>query len=119
MKRWFFAGCIALAVTFWSGCSWTDHGGTHHLIVGLGFGIVTTTNRTGVEVRDDRVLGAMIGPDGGGVGWLRRHRVAIDPEKASNTVVSIKATPLALTVKNFDPYFTNTNLPNKKGEQDK
>jgi hypothetical protein len=91
------------------GCSWTDSGGTHHLIVGVGFGIITTTNRSGVEVRDSRVLGGEIGPDGAGLGWMQHHRVAIDPALASNVVVSIKASRMGITVKNFDPYSSNTN----------
>ena len=94
----------ALCLAVFSGCCWTDKHGTHHLIVGLGFGVITTTNRVGVDVRDSRILGAEIGPDGVGVGWAQHHRVAIDPAMASNVVVSIKANPFGLTVKNFDPY---------------
>jgi hypothetical protein len=90
-----------------TGCSWTDKSGTHHLIVGIGFGIITTTNRAGVEVFDSHVLGAEAGPNGFGVGLLRHHRVAIDPALASNVVVSVNANPFSLTVKNFDPYSTN------------
>ena len=97
-----------------SGCSWTDKGGTHHLIVGIGFAVVTCTNRTGVEVRDDRALGLMLGTDGGGIGWMRHHLVAIDPERASNAIVSIKATPFNLTIRNFDPYSKDTNQPNQE-----
>jgi hypothetical protein len=101
---WLLASSLVL-----SGCSWTDSGGTHHLIVGLGFGIITTTNRSGVEVRDSRVLGGEIGPDGVGLGWMQHHRVAIDPAVASNVVISIKASRMGITVKNFDPYSSNTN----------
>jgi hypothetical protein len=91
------------------GCSWTDAGGTHHLIVGVGFGIITTTNRVGVEVRDSRVLGGEIGSDGVGLGWMQHHRVVIDPALASNVVVSVKASRMGITVRNFDPYSSNTN----------
>ena len=52
-----------MAVAGDAGCSWTDKNGTHHLIVGIGFGVVTTTNRAGVDVYDARVLGGEIGPD--------------------------------------------------------
>lgn len=101
--------CLVCSVLAQTGCSWTDAHGTHHLIVGLGFGVVTTTNRPGVDVYDARVLGAMAGPDGAGVGWMQQHRVAIDPALASNVVVSIKATPGSVTVKSFDPYAHGTN----------
>jgi hypothetical protein len=106
-------GALALVA---SGCSWTDKIGTHHLIVGIGFAVVTSTNRTGVEIRDDQALGLMVGPDSGGVGWMRHHRVVIDPERASNTVVSVKATPFSLTIKNFDPYSTQPKNPKQTKE---
>lgn len=112
MKRWKTISLLP-GITFLSllctGCSWTDKGGTHHLIVGIGFGVITTTDRVGVDVRDSRVLGAEIGSDGVGVGWMRHHRAVIDPAIASNTIVSIKANPFGLTIKNFDPYSTNNN----------
>ena len=98
---------LCLLGLFLVGCSWTDQHGTHHLIVGIGFGVVTTTNRPGVEVYDARVLGLMAGPEGAGAGWMRQHQVAIDPALASNVVIGIKANPFNLTVKNFDPYSTN------------
>ena len=102
--------CLCVLSLILSGCSWTDTGGTHRLIVGVGFGVITTTNRPGVEVRDSRVLGGEIGPEGVGVGWMQHHQVTIDPALASNVVVSVKANPFALTVKNFDPYSVNTNI---------
>ena len=58
---------LALSMAL-SGCSWTDDGGTHHLIVGVGFGIITTTNRPGVEVHDSRILGGEFAPNSLGVG---------------------------------------------------
>jgi len=109
----YFAVCLAILAGT-AGCSWTDKSGTHHLIVGLGFGIITTTNCTGVEVRDSQVLGAAVEADGAGIGWMRHHRVAINPTLASNVVISIKANPCSLTVKNFDPYSTVTNKPTKE-----
>lgn len=92
-----------------SGCAWTDKQGTHHLIVGVGFGIVTTKNEPGVDVMDSRILGAEIGSFGGGLGWLQHHRVVIDPKLASDVVVSVNSNPLGLTVKNFNPYSTIVN----------
>ncbi len=99
--------CLSAFALPVSGCSWTDAGGTHHLIVGLGFGVITTTNRAGLEVRDSRVLGAEIGPDGAGAGWMRHHHVAINPALASNVVVSIKADSFGLAVRILDPNSAN------------
>lgn len=99
------------------GCSWTDKGGTHHLVVGIGFGVITTTNCPGVDVYDSRVLGGEFGPNGVGLGWMQHHRVTIDPALASNVVVSIKSSHLGITVKNFDPYQTNTNVINTSTNQ--
>jgi hypothetical protein len=113
-KEW-WAGIIAtlclsfIMVVSATGCSWTDNQGTHHLIVGVGFGIITTTNRVGVEVRDSRILGGEFGPDTVGLGWMAHHRTAIDPAIASNVVISVKARGMNLTIKNFDPYGTNRN----------
>ena len=86
-----------------SGCSWTDKNGTHHLIVGLGFGVITTTNRLGVDILNAHVLGATIGSDVAGVGWVQNHHVSIDPQVISNLVISVKATPFSTTVRNFNP----------------
>jgi hypothetical protein len=100
------------------GCSWTDRHGTHHLIVGFGLGVVTTTNRPGVDVYDGRVLGALAGPQGAGVGWMQQHRVQIDPLLASNVVVSIRANPGSLTVTHFDLVSTNhLRFPNPNQDQ--
>lgn len=111
MKAFKVAALIALAGLglMLAGCSWTDKGGTHHLIVGIGFGVITTTNRAGVEVSDSRVLGGEFGPDGVGLGWLGHHRTAIDPAMASNVVISVKASGMSVTIKNFDPYGTNAS----------
>ena len=100
---------LVLLALIATGCSWTDKSGTHHLIVGVGFGVITTTNGAGVEVLDSRVIGAELGPNGAGLGLMQHHRVAINPALASNVVISVKSSPFALTVKNFDPYSTNTN----------
>jgi hypothetical protein len=99
---------LATLVLFLSlaGCAWTDKQGTHHLIVGVGFGIVTSRNDPGVDVMDSRILGAEIGSFGGGVGLMQRHRVTIDPKLAANVVVSVNANPFGSTVTNFNPYST-------------
>ncbi len=104
------ASWLALALLLGlSGCSWTDRRGTHHLIVGIGFGIITTTNTAGVEVSDSSVLGLLAGQEGAGAGWMRHHRVVIDPALASNAVISVKSSPGRLTIKNFDPGWLGTN----------
>jgi len=113
------AGLLSAVCAGSTGCSWTDRHGTHHLILGLGFGVVTTTNRPGVDVYDSAVLGAALGPDGGGIGWMRRHRVQIDPQRASNVVISIKSTPGGLTITNYAPFWCCTNHaenPNLEGK---
>ena len=107
----------AICICCGGGCSWTDQSGTHHLIVGLGFGIVTTTNRPGVDVYDSAVLGAAIGPDGGGIGWMRHHRVQIDPDTASNVVISIKSTPGNLTITNYAPFWCTNSVENNASEE--
>ncbi len=101
-----------------SGCAWTDKNGTHHLIVGLGFGIVTTKSETGVDVMDSRILGAEIGSYGCGIGWMQRHRVSIDPESAPNVVVSVDRNPFSLTVKNFNLY-SSALIPVSKSESER
>jgi len=75
--------------------------------------MITTTTRPGVEVQDSRILGGEFSTERVRLGWTQHHRVAIDPAIASNVVVSVKATPFSLTVKNFDPYSMNHAKPNK------
>ena len=107
------AGLLSVAVLLAgaAGCTWTDGRGTHQLIVGVGFGIITTTNRPGVDVSDTRLLGAMAGPGGASAGWMLHHQVEINPVIASNVVISIQTGHGGITVKNFNPYTVNTNLP--------
>jgi hypothetical protein len=102
---------ISILIAGWmTSCSWTDTGGTHHLIVGIGFGIITTTNRPGVDVQASRILGAEIAPGTVGVGWMEHHYTAIDPVLASNVVISTKGRGVNITIKNFDPYSVNPNV---------
>lgn len=110
--------CLCVAYSVLCGCSWTDSSGTHHLIVGVGFGIITTTNKPGLEVQDSHVLGAEGGLEGAGIGWIQHHRIIIDPALASNVVVSVNANPFGLMVKNFDPYLISSNvLKGMKGKK--
>jgi hypothetical protein len=90
-----------------AGCSWTDRNGTHHLIVGIGFGMITTTNRAGLEIYESQALGAQISRDGAGIGLMRHHRTIFDPAHASNLVVSINGRFLKSRVRIFDPNTTN------------
>ena len=91
----------AIAVIAVAGCSWNDSHGTHHLIVGVGFGIITTTNRPGVDVSDYQVLGVTAGRGDVGAGWVHKRAVVIDPKLASNVIISVSNSPGALTIKNF------------------
>jgi hypothetical protein len=109
---------LLLVALLLGGCAWTDKSGTHHLIVGIGFGVITTTNRPGVDVWDSHVLGAEAGPSGFGVGWMGHNRVVLDPVLASNVVVSIQARHFGVTVKNFDPYSKNTTNIQTKSVSD-
>ena len=58
-------------------CSWTDKGYTYHLIVDIGFGVITTIS-AGVEVCESRILGGEF-DHGVSLGWMEHHRTAIDP----------------------------------------
>lgn len=94
-----------------AGCSWTDQSGTHHLVVGIGFGVITSyTNCPGVQVSESRILGAEIGPNFSGVGLLQHHRVEIAPALTNNVVVSINSRHGNLTVTNFNPCELYTNI---------
>lgn len=96
---WCLLAALITAVA--TGCSWSDGHGTHHLIVGIGFGLISTTNRPGVDVTDVHALGLTAGRAVVGAGWVHQRAVVIDPKLASNVVISIASTPGNLTVKNF------------------
>jgi hypothetical protein len=98
-----YVALAALTVMLLGGCSWTDVHGTHHLIVGLGFGVLTTKNSGGVGALNGQVLGATAWSDGVAVGWIQHHSVIIDPVLASNAVVSINAASFGITITNFQP----------------
>ena len=99
-----------LLAAFAGGCTWTDKGGTHYLVLGLGIGVMTSTNAPGVQVSESRILGAEISPHLSGVGLLQSHRVEIDPSLTNNVVVSVNSHNGFLTVSNFNPYETYTNV---------
>jgi hypothetical protein len=94
--------CLILLCALSSGgCSWTNKSGTHYLIVGIGFGVITTTNRPGIDVFNTRIAGMAIAPSGVDLGLMNRHRVEIDPVFASNVVLSVKLSTGNLTIKNY------------------
>jgi hypothetical protein len=86
----------------------------HALIIG--FGHVSRVATNGVTALDVRALGIACDP-GFHVGLVQKHRVEIDPNVASNAVISIKATPFSLTIKNFNPYEPNTTNQTERREQ--
>jgi hypothetical protein len=110
------AGCYRIVLSMLTvslvtaGCSWTDKGGTHHLIVGIGFGVITTTNAPGVSVYESHVIGGELGPNFASLGWMQHHRVELDPSLTNNVVISINSHRYGLTVTNFNPNELYTNL---------
>jgi hypothetical protein len=96
-----------------AGCSWTDNYGTHHLIIGVGFGVITATNSPGVDVYDTRILGASVEPDGAGVGWMQHNRVEINPNLASNVVISVKSISGGVEIKNYPVNLYNSKTNNQ------
>lgn len=85
-----------------AGCAWTDHHGVRHtLVIGVGYVSQATTN--GVSASDLGAVG-ITWDRGVTIGLVRSHHVEIDPNTASNAVVSIRAAPFSLEVKSLDPY---------------
>ncbi len=127
-ERWsppafLLVGMAALALVGCSGpgrqggLGWTDKHGVQHTVI-LGFGMVSHTNGP-VTAVDVRGVGLVI-DRGLSLGLVQRHEVTIDPAAAANVVVSVNATPLTLTVKNYD--FRPTNFVNTtcgKGKEPK
>src|SRR4051812_3291669 len=72
---------LLLALTASGGCSWTARDGTRHVVI-IGLGIVSQTNQLGMTVQDVRGLGLVI-DDAVNFGLVQRHRVEIDPQRAS------------------------------------
>jgi hypothetical protein len=98
--------CVLLlfSVAPLSGCaSWTGKDGVRHSLI-LGVGVVSALDKGPVQVQDLRAGGLTVGPDLVSVGFAQRHEVEIDPEKAGNAVISVKARPFGLDVRNFDPF---------------
>lgn len=71
----------------------------------IGMGVMTVTNRGGAAVNDLRGVGLFM-DEGFQAGWLHRHRVEIDPGKASNLVISIRSTASGLIVTNYEMLHT-------------
>ena len=101
---------VLVGVLCLAGCTWVDKGGTHYLVLGLGVGIMTSTNAPGVQVSESRILGAEFGPHLSGIGLLQSYRVEIDPSLTNNVVVSINALNGGLNVKNFNSQEAYTNI---------
>lgn len=109
--RSIYLSLLLLFLVAINGCAWTDKSGsTHHLIIGLGFGIITTRNDAAVDIVDSRILGAEIGSFGTGIGLLLHHQIQIDP--ASNLVLSVENNPFNLTVKKFNMYSSSRRSQN-------
>lgn len=98
-----------------SGCAWTDDSGIRHtLIVGLGY--VSQASSSGINVSDVGALGVAY-DQGLGIGLVRNRRVGIDPNIATNAIISIKATPFSLNVKNINPY-VQPAIPKEEKQHD-
>ncbi len=82
---------LASVGTVATSCSWNDRHGTHHLILRVGFGLITTTNRAGVDASDAQVLGLAVGHGTVSSGWVHQRTVQIDPGLASNLVISVSS----------------------------
>jgi len=93
------------------GCSWSDKYGTHHLVIGIGFGEFTSnTNNPAVQVSESRIAGAELGPGFSGLGLIQHHRVEIAPDLTNNIVIKINSHHGVLSVTNFNPHETFTNI---------
>ena|SRR6266850_3884688 len=98
--------CLLISVLL-PGCTWTSKGGVRHTFI-LGVGLVSRAATNGVTAVDVRSVGLTVN-NGITVGLTQEHNVEVDPNVASNAVVSIKVTPFSMTVKNFNPYESPTN----------
>ena len=87
----------------------SKNGTTHYVILGLG--IVSVKEQKGVSVVDGLALGLMAGKGGFTAGIGQHHDLEIDPNTATNVIISIASTPFSLAVTNFDPYCTNSSPP--------
>ena len=106
---------VALTAGMLAGCTWTDRRGVQHTLI-IGVGHVSRVATNGMTALDVRALGFVCDP-GVHLGLVQTHQVEIDPNVASNAVISIKASPFSLTVKNFNPYEPNhTNQTERRKE---
>jgi hypothetical protein len=94
------------------GCSWVDSNGINHTLI-IGFGYVSQASATGISAADMTVAGIAF-DHGISLGLMKKMRVEINPNTASNAIVSIKAAPFSLAVKNFNQ---NENFTQSKEKQ--
>jgi hypothetical protein len=103
----FFFSLICAAML--SACTWTDKSGTRRVVI-IGFGIISETNEAGISARDSRVIGGLWEKGGGGIGFIQQHRMEIDPERATNDLIAVRATPTVFSFKHARVIdFTNSN----------
>lgn len=101
----FHAGCARdIHGTAWG---WTATNGVQHAMI-LGFGWVSLTNGP-ASALDVKAAGLVL-DRGISAGFVQRHEISIDPERASNIVVSIRSTPFSMSVRHWDLSPTNLNL---------
>jgi hypothetical protein len=98
--RPFLASLVVAVLGVGCAVPWTAKDGTrHHLVVGLGW--VRTGTQPGIAAQDIRSLGLVASRDVGVVGLTTIHRIELDPQMASNAVVSIRRGSHGLTLTNF------------------
>lgn len=113
-------GTILISLTACSGIPVrAKNGTTHYLIIGLG--VVSVREQTGVSVVSVAAGGLTASQGAIRIGVGRQHEVQIAPEQAGNTVISVGATPLGLTVTNFDTHVggrgAEPTQPKEEGER--
>lgn len=90
---------LTAGLAFSTGCSWSDSHGTRHTLV-LGVGWIRSASVTNaILVREEHILGAMLGTSGIAAGYSGLHTVSIDPQRTSNALLSVHSRPLSLDVR--------------------
>ncbi len=117
MRLLFLFALLALGLV--SGCTWTSSNGSRHTII-LGIGYVSHAEAKGISASDLSTLGITC-ENGISAGYARNHRVEIDPNTAPNAIVSVKARPFSLEVKNANPFSSPEGHPviSKEKENEK
>ena len=91
---------VSILLLLLTGCSWIDSKGVKHsLIIGLGY--VSQADATGIEVTDFGAAGIAL-DQGVSIGLMRKTSVEINPNTASNAIVSVKASPFSLNIRKID-----------------